>query len=102
MPTPALPNLKRSASTSLVPDLAAKRRCIAKDPIAAQPPSVFGNTTQQLDSSLFVTHRPPRADVIPLELVHSVFGEFVDDAQKVEVDSTCPQFMEVDSQVLER
>ena len=58
-----------------MPDLAIKRRCVLKDPIGRKPPSAFGN------SSLFVTHRPPRADVVPLDLVHSVFGEFLDDAQ---------------------
>ena len=55
---------------------------------------MFGNSTPQLDSSRFVTHRPPRADVIPLDLVHSVFGEFPDDAQKVEVDDSDHQLVD--------
>jgi len=54
-----------------------------EDPIGRQPPSAFGNNNlhHQLDQSLFITHRPPRADAVPLDLLHPVFGEFVHPAK---------------------
>ena len=87
---PVLLNRKRPASVSVVSDLATKRRCAIKALLGCEPPPAFdnNNTYSQLNSSLYVTHRPPRADVIPLELVHSVFGEFLDDAQNGCVDES--------------
>jgi len=77
------PKRKRSVDALAVPSLATKRRRVLEDPIARQPPSMFGtnNTIYQLDRNLFVTHRPPRLDAIPLDLLHPVFGEFVQNYQ---------------------
>ena len=50
--------------------------------------------TTKLDSRLFVTHRPPHADVVPLDLVHSVFGEFLDDTHNVDVDDSDHQLVD--------
>ena len=86
---------QRSSSASVVPDLATKRRCVIKEYLKHAPPSAFENNNKysQLDRSLYVTHRPPRADVIPLDLIHSVFGEFLDDAQNGCVDESDHQLV---------
>ena len=58
-----------------------KRKHILEDSNAATAPSGYSKKAHTFDESLFIFHRPPRIDTIPLTLIDPIFAEFTDNVQ---------------------
>ncbi|CAG8755582.1 12199_t:CDS:2, partial [Acaulospora colombiana] len=78
--------VKRKASAEANDDIPTKRACVLEDSLARSAPSDFSKQEKykRLDPNKFAFNRPPVPQSIPLAILHSIFGQFVEETESYE------------------